>query len=151
MAQNGEFETLTFKDVEAFIRETWNLDFLKVEQSENKVTISGSVPSSVPAGTLTETFVINGDTIKVKLTVTEAETFAAAPVASPILLTVENRKLHLSGIDAVNLDVFDMQGRSVAMFKQVKGSVSLETLRQGSYVVRVRAGSNSLIRRIVLK
>jgi hypothetical protein len=51
----------------------------------------------------------------------------------------------------VRLDVFDMQGRPVASFKQVSGSVALDMLRQGNYVVRVRAGSNSLTRKIVIK
>jgi hypothetical protein len=81
----------------------------------------------------------------------EHTTFAAAPVASPVLLTVENRTLYVSGSEMVRLDVFDMQGRPVANFKQVKGSVSLDMLRQGNYIVRVNAGSNSLTRRISIK
>ena len=72
-------------------------------------------------------------------------------MTSPVLLAVENRTLHVSGAEMVRLDVFDMQGRPVANFKQVKGSVSLDMLRQGNYIVRVRAGSNSLIRRISIK
>jgi hypothetical protein len=33
----------------------------------------------------------------------------------------------------------------------VKGSVNLESLHQGNVVVRLRAGSNTLVRRIVVK
>jgi flagella basal body P-ring formation protein FlgA len=55
------------------------------------------------------------------------------------------------GVDMAMVDVFDLQGRPVASFKQVKGAVNLGMLRQGNYIVRVRSGSNSLIRRISIK
>jgi sulfate adenylyltransferase subunit 1 (EFTu-like GTPase family) len=59
--------------------------------------------------------------------------------------------LQIEGVDNVQVDVFDMQGRPVASFRQVKGAVNLGMLRQGNYIVRVRSGSNSLIRRISIK
>jgi uncharacterized membrane protein len=109
------------------------------------------VPDYFTPGDYVETLTINGQTYEIKLSVTEHTTFATAPVASPILLAVENRTLHVSGSDMVRLDVFDMQGRPVASFKQMKGSVSLNMLCQGNYIVRVSAGSNSLTRKIAIK
>ena len=49
------------------------------------------------------------------------------------------------------MDVFDMQGRPIACFKRVAGPVNLESLRQGSYIVRVTAGSEKLVQRIVVR
>ena len=70
---------------------------------------------------------------------------------SPISLTVENRMLHIGGVEQVQVNVFDMQGSPVASFGQVRGSVSLENLRQGHYIVRVRSGSNNLVRHINIR
>ena len=123
---------------------------MKMEQSGNQVTISGSVPSYVQPGSYSETIELNGEKYEIKLTV-ENTTIVAAPVSSSILLSVEGRMLHVGGADWASVDVFDMQGRPVASFKQVKGSIALESLRQGNYIVRVRSGSNSLTRQISLK
>ena len=73
------------------------------------------------------------------------------PASNSISLSVEGRSLHLSGSETMRLDLFDMQGLLVASFKQVKGTVSLEMLRQGSYIVRVHSGSNNLIRLINIR
>ena len=121
-----------------------------MEQSGNQVTISGSVPSYVQPGSYSETIELNGEKYEIKLTV-ENTTIVAAPVSNSILLSVEGRMLHVGGADWASVDVFDMQGRPVASFKQVKGSIALESLRQGNYIVRVRSGSNSLTRQISLK
>ena len=64
---------------------------------------------------------------------------------------MEGRLLQIAGVDYADVDVFDMQGSPVASFKQVIGSVSLEGIRQGNYIVRVRSGSMNLTRRIVMK
>ena len=66
-------------------------------------------------------------------------------------LAVEGRMLLVGGVEWADVNVFDMQGRPVASFKQVKGSVALDMLRQGNYLVQVLSGSNSLIRRIAIK
>ena len=81
----------------------------------------------------------------------EKTTFVAASWVNPLSLAVADRTLHVMGADMAMVDVFDLQGRPVASFRQVKGAVSLEMLRQGNYIVRVRSGSNSLIRRISIK
>ena len=81
----------------------------------------------------------------------EHTTFVASQIVNSLKLSVEGRMLHVGGAEWVNVDVFDMQGRPVASFKQAKGAIVLDMLRQGNYVVRVRSGSNSLIKRISIK
>ena len=49
------------------------------------------------------------------------------------------------------VDIFDMQGRPVFAANNVKGSVSLDHMARGFYMVRVRNGSHSLTRRIAIK
>ena len=150
IAQGGNFETVTFDDVVSYARKSWNLHFLKMEQSGNQVTVSGSVPSYVQPGSYSETIELNGEKYEIKLTV-ENTTIAATPVSNAVLLSVEGRVLHVGGAEWANVDVFDMQGRPVIGFKQVKGTIAFDMLRQGNYIVRVRAGSNSLTRQISLK
>ena len=150
IAQGGNFETVTFDDVVSYARKSWNLHFLKMEQSGNQVTVSGSVPSYVQPGSYSETIELNGEKYEIKLTV-ENTTIAATPVSNAVLLSVEGRVLHVGGAEWANVDVFDMQGRPVASFKQAKGAIALDMLQQGNYIVRVRSGSNSLTRKIAVK
>lgn len=176
VAQGGQFETVTFKNVQAFDRETWNFHFLKFEQSGSEVTVAGSVPDYVQVGDLTETLTINNTKYEIKLTVAGAASSSSALVdnsssssaevsssseehttvvqmvsVNPLKVSMNGRLLQITGADYAEIDVFDMQGSPVASFKQAAGSVSLESLRQGNYIVRVRSGSNSLTRRIVMK
>lgn len=167
VAQGGQFETVTFKNVQAFNRETWNFHFLKFEQSGSEVTVAGSVPDYVQVGDLTETLTINNTQFEIKLTVTAAASSSSASVeassssettlvanavaVNPLKLSMAGRMLQVAGAEKASVDVFDMQGSPVASFKQVAGSVSLESLRQGNYIVRVRSGSMNLTRRIAIK
>lgn len=180
VAQNGLFETITFKNVRTFNLATWNLYFLDFVQSGNVVTVSGTVPGYLQPGGFSETLMINDQPYEIKLSVTAAESssatvssssqegkssssetnpstssseamFTMAQRVSPISLTVENRMLHIGGVEQAQVNVFDMQGSPVASFGQVRGSVSLENLRQGHYIVRVRSGSNNLIRHIDIR
>ena len=81
----------------------------------------------------------------------EHTTLVVAGVVNSLKVSLAGRQLHVSGVDYASVDVFDMQGCPVASFKQVAGSVSLESLRQGNYIVRVRSGSMNLARRIAIK
>jgi len=81
----------------------------------------------------------------------EGTTVAMSRVSNPLSMVVAGRTLHVSGASDMSVEVFDMQGSPVATFAHVKGSVNLESLHQGNVVVRLRAGSNSLVRRIVVK
>ena len=175
VAQGGQFETVTFKNVQTFNRNTWNLHFFNIEQSGSEVTVAGSVPNYVQVGDLTETLTINNTKYEIKLTVTAAASSSSASVentssssvegssssesttvvnvfeVNPLKVSMTGRMLQVTGAERASVDVFDMQGSPVASFKQVTGSVSLENLRQGNYIVRVRSGSMNLTRRIVMK
>ena len=74
-----------------------------------------------------------------------------SPVANPLSLVVAGRTLHVSGASDIAVEIFDMKGTPIATFGHVSGAVSLDMLRQGSFVVRLRSGSDTLIRRIVVK
>ena len=175
VAQGGQFETVTFKNVQTFNRNTWNLHFFNIEQSGSEVTVAGSVPNYVQVGDLTETLTINNTKYEIKLTVTAAASSSSASVentssssvegssssetttlvnvfeVNPLKVSMTGRMLQVTGAERASVDVFDMQGSPVASFKQVTGSVSLENLRQGNYIVRVRSGSMNLTRRIAIK
>jgi flagella basal body P-ring formation protein FlgA len=81
----------------------------------------------------------------------EHTTFVQAYAVNPLKVSIAGRMLQITGADVVQVEVFDMQGSPVASFRQVAGSVSLEKLRQGNYIVRVRSGSMSLTRRVSIK
>lgn len=70
---------------------------------------------------------------------------------SPISLHVSGRVLSVTGASSVDIDVFDLQGRPLASWRGVSGSVSLDALSSGNYIVRVKSGSNSLVRRATLR
>ena len=175
VAQGGQFETVTFKNVQTFNRNTWNFHFFNIEQSGSEVTVAGSVPDYIQAGDLTETLTINNTKFEIKLTVTAAASSSSASVentssssvegssssetttlvnvfeVNPLKVSMTGRMLQVTGAERASVDVFDMQGSPVASFKQVIGSVSLEGIRQGNYIVRVRSGSMNLTRRIAIK
>ena len=74
-----------------------------------------------------------------------------SPAVSRLSLVVAGRMLHVSGASDIAVEIFDMKGTPIATFGHVSGAVSLDMLRQGSFVVRLRSGSDTLIRRIVVK
>ncbi len=78
---------------------------------------------------------------------------AITPVVSGLQLNAKlsGRTLQVSGASLMNVDVFDMQGRPMMNFRGVQGEVSLESLPTGNYVVRVRAGSSNMTKRITVK
>jgi hypothetical protein len=180
VAQGDEFETIRFKNVQTYSRASWTIYFLDFVQTGNVVTVSGTVPGYLQPDGFSETLMINGQPYEIKLSVMAAESssstvssssqegvssssesdpstsssevmFTMAQRVSPISLTVENRMLHIGGVEQAQVNVFDMQGSPVASFGQVRRSVSLEDLHQGHYIVRVRSGSNNLIRHINIK
>lgn len=50
-----------------------------------------------------------------------------------------------------NVDIFDMQGRSIKHFAQASGQVSLKAVLPGTYIVRVRSGSENWTRRLSIR
>ena len=68
-----------------------------------------------------------------------------------LTMSLSGRTLSITGATAAKVDVFDMQGRPVFSMKGVKGAVELQGLSKGLYMVRVRDGSASLTKRIVIR
>ena len=61
------------------------------------------------------------------------------------------RTLSIAGATAAKVEVFDMQGRPVFSAKNVKSSIELNSISEGIYMVRVREGSTSLVKRMAIK
>ena len=170
VAQGGSLEAITFKNAQNYNR-TWNLYFLNIDSNNQGLVVSGTVPKEFAAGSYTESFTIGAQEYKLKLTVIAAESSSSAASSSSVApsssstgttgivtqnmnslkFSVEGRMLNIGGVEWANVNVFDLQGRPVASFKQVRNSVSLEALRQGNYIVRVNSGSNNLVRRVSIK
>ena len=68
-----------------------------------------------------------------------------------ISMSLAGRTLTITGAVTAKVELFDMQGRPVFSAKKVKGSVELQGVSEGLYVIRVRNGSKSLMQRIAIK
>lgn len=66
-------------------------------------------------------------------------------------MSFANHNLYITGADDAKVELFDMQGRPVFKALGVEGSISLQGVANGLYVVRVTAHSNSLMKRIVVR
>lgn len=66
-------------------------------------------------------------------------------------MSFANKNLYVNGTDRAKVELFDMQGRPVLKALNVNGSVSLQGVANGLYVVRVSTGSFSLMKRIVIQ
>ena len=78
-------------------------------------------------------------------------THIATDNSQTMSLFIANRKLIISGVDQAFVDVLDVQGSPVISYQRVKNSINLDELKQGSYILRVRSGSNTQIRNITIK
>ena len=68
-----------------------------------------------------------------------------------ISMSLAGRTLTITGAVTAKVELFDMQGRPVFSAKNVKGSVELQGVSEGLYVIRVRNGSAKLIQRFMIK
>lgn len=66
-------------------------------------------------------------------------------------VTLEGRTLQVVGEGYVSVNLFDMQGRLMARFGQVSGTVNLEKMAPGRYILQVRSGLAQKSHQIVLK
>ena len=213
IVQGAPIETITFNNVQEYNRDTWTMWFVDFTHTGDVVTVAGTIPVYVQAGSYKETLTLNGQKYEFALEVAVPESSSSSvlssssekpkssssekpvssssdvlvssssvelgssssetpatsssvfepessssgpvvvvsPVTSSLSLVVTGRMLHVSGASDMSVEIFDMKGTPVATFGHVSSAVSLDMLRQGSFVVRLRAGSNSLIRRIVVK
>ena len=104
---------------------------------------------------------MNSKVLKVLAGLSLASILAAcgdSTIAIKLATTASNLSLHLpgptltiTGAVTATVDLFDMQGRPVFSAKNVKGSVELQGVSEGLYVVRVRSKSASLTKRIAIR
>ena len=147
---------------------------------DGKVTIGGSVPGHLQEGLMEETLAVNGQEVKIKLNIVAAAASSSSSAdsegssssnASPVPssssngnamamvrthvssfeLATKGRTLLVSGAEDADVTVFDLQGRPMAYFKKVNGTLNLETLASGNYIVHVSTGSLAKTGRITLK
>ena len=72
------------------------------------------------------------------------------PQVSSIQITLNSRTLAIAG-GIATVEIFDMQGRPLRVFRQVSGSVSLESLQAGAYIVRASSNSNVVTKRFQIR
>lgn len=66
-------------------------------------------------------------------------------------MNLAGRTLSVYGASNAKVELFNLQGTPVFSANAKNGSVSLDKMNSGLYVVRVSAGSNNITRRVVLK
>ena len=106
-------------------------------------------------GDSSQVAVTPGDSSKVTAPADSTKVDDASPVMArranvPLAMNLAGRTLSVTARGA-SVEVFNLQGRPVFKGKAVDGSVNLTSMNSGLYVVRVKSGSSSLVRRIVLK
>ncbi len=72
------------------------------------------------------------------------------PQVSSIQISLNSRTLAIAG-GIATVEIFDMQGRPLRVFRQVSGSVSLESLQAGTYIVRAYSNSNVVTKRLQIR
>ncbi len=78
-------------------------------------------------------------------------TAIASKSSQRLSVSFTSKVLEIQSVRPTNVDVFDMQGRAIKQFSQVSGSVSLESVLPGTYIVRIRSGSESWTKRISIR
>lgn len=81
----------------------------------------------------------------------DATALPKALVRSNLGVNVSGNRLDISGSANVRVELFDMQGRPVFNARNVNGSVELNGVANGLYVVRVSDGSSRLLKRITVR
>ena len=123
------------------------------ESSSSVASSSSSAPSSssvvTPPPSSSSASVSSSSAVESSSSV--SPTLVMSRASSPLSMVVAGRTLHVSGANDISVEVFDMQGRPLMAIAHVKGAVNLESLHQGNVVIRLRTGSSTLVRRIVVK
>lgn len=70
---------------------------------------------------------------------------------SGLFVAFSHGVLEIQSERPANVDIFDMQGRSIKHFAQASGQVSLKAVLPGTYIVRVRSGSENWTRRLSIR
>ncbi len=75
---------------------------------------------------------------------------ASLNVAS-LNVAFSNKTLNISGVNAAEVELFDLKGHKLMKIDGVVGSLSLASLPAGMYMVKVTSGSVSKVQAINLK
>lgn len=81
----------------------------------------------------------------------ETTAISATQKTKSLFVSFTGKTLEIQGAFPANVEVFDMQGRVLKKFSQVTGQVSLEAIPAGARIIKIRAGSESLVKRISIR
>ena len=70
---------------------------------------------------------------------------------SSLSVSFSGRTLEVAGVNAANVELFDLKGHKLMKIDGVSGSLSLAAIPAGQYLMRVSAGSASKVQAITLK
>lgn len=73
------------------------------------------------------------------------------PFRGNLDLQMAGKNLNVFGAENAHVEIFDLGGRRVLSVENAGGTVSLSNISNGLYMVRVRAGSRSLSRQMVVR
>ena len=157
--KGSDFAPITISNVNSFNRNSWNFSSIgdiHFDYVGNSVTISGTVENWASEGTYTENLTVNGETLYITLNVVEQlpddrTSIAGMQNMQKLNATVTGKTLHISSAAPVSVEVFDMQGRTLKRFFQVNGALSLASMQNGSYIVRIQSGSMNWTKRISIR
>ena len=79
------------------------------------------------------------------------EAIKSSAKSTKLSMNLVGRTLSIAGATAARIDVFDIQGRPAFSAGNVKGSVELQGVSKGLYVVRMQEGPKSLMQKITIK
>ena len=79
------------------------------------------------------------------------EAIKSSAKSTKLSMNLVGRTLSIAGATAARIDVFDIQGRPAFSARNVKGSVELQGVSKGLYVVRMQEGPKSLMQKITIK
>ena len=114
-----------------------------------------STKTSTPGDSTQQVVATPGDSSKVTAPADSTKVGDDTPIQVrrvnvPLGMSLSGRMLSVT-VKGATVEVFNLQGRPVFSGKAVDGSVNLTSMNSGLYVVRVKSGSSSLVRRVVLK
>ncbi|MEE1068561.1 MAG: T9SS type A sorting domain-containing protein, partial [Fibrobacteraceae bacterium] len=80
----------------------------------------------------------------------ESLDYIGSKLHSTLALSLNGRTLQIYGAESATIRLFDLQGVPRFAKETIRGVVSLDNLPAGAYIIQVRAGKNTISRRLVL-
>ena len=147
---NDWMETIIFRDVQSYVRESYDIPFLKVEKSGIDLSIYGTVPETyrdlVCNGTVeTDSLTVNGNVYKIKLTIRNPNkpcNSSSMPISisvnAPFTVKALNRGFQIAGAKVGSAyAIFDMQGKVLKMGLVELANFNIVIPRAGNYLIRI--------------